>query len=242
MKPEAALDLMRLELLAPGIQKKNQLGAIFFTSMASLLQKKEGKEVSPFLYHSTHGANDGQLNDSKLRLLQSRVSQEWLRQFAITQPGTRHAQLQALVCWIFRQVGHEVARLIAEAHYKAARVQPNATLSEHLEEFEELWTWVTNQWRSDLSGAEQEKFAKLESETQRELFKILKNFAKNAVSRKEEDFPFPIQHVAERLGVSFQYVSKLRQRFVNSFVIVQTKPPMTNRSAARFRWCLLMDC
>src|SRR5215510_15188065 len=40
---------------APGTwnPKTNQLGAIFFTSVRALLQKKEEKEVSPFYYHST---------------------------------------------------------------------------------------------------------------------------------------------------------------------------------------------
>jgi hypothetical protein len=225
---------------APGTwnPKKNQPGAIFFTSMAPLLQKKEEKEVSPFLYHSTHGTNDGQLNDSKLRLFQSRVCQEWLRRFAITQPGTRHAQLQALVCWIFRQVGHGVASVIAEAQYKGARVQPNATLSEHLEEFEELWTWITDQWRAELTEAEQETFSKLQSEIGPDLFRILRNFGRYAATNGQSDFPFSLQNVAARLGVSFQYVSQLRQRFVKLSIIAETEPAVTNRSAARFRWCL----
>ena len=165
----------------------------------------------------------------------------WLEQFAITQPGTRHAQLRALVYCIFRQVGHLVARRIADAQYQAARFQPKATLAEHLEEFEELWSWMTDQWRAELSDAEQEIFANLETETERDLFRILRNFARYAAEKGQPDFPFPIQHVAARLGVSFQYVSKLRQRFVNASIIVQTAPPMTNRSAARFRWCLGAD-
>ena len=83
--------------------------------------------------------------------------ENWLEQFAITQPGTRHAQLRELVCCIFRQVGHQVARRIADAQYQAARIQPKATLAEHLEEFEKLWNWMTDQWRAELSDAEQEK-------------------------------------------------------------------------------------
>ena len=162
--------------------------------------------------------------------------QDWIRQFAIIQPGTRHAQLQALVCCIFRQVGHLVARRLADEQYKAARVQPKATLAEHLEEFEELWNWMTDQWRCGAFRRRAGNFAKLETETERDLFRILKNFAQYAAEKGELDFPFPIQHVAARLGVSFQYVSKLRQRFVDASIIVQTAPAMTNRSAARFRW------
>ncbi len=124
---------------------------------------------------------------------------------------------------------------------QAARVQPKATLAEHLEEFEELWIWVTKQWRADLSDAEQETFAKLETETQRDLFRILKNFARYAAEKEEPDFPFPIQHVATRVGTSFQYVSKLRRSFVKASIIAPTAPSITNRSAARFRWCLLAN-
>src|SRR5262249_26418843 len=92
--------------------------------------------------------------------------------------------------------------------------------------------------QAELSDVEQEAFSKLETETERDLFRILKNFARYAVGKGQTDFPFPIQHVVSRLGVSFQYVSKLWQRFVDASIIVQTAPAITNRSAARFRWCV----
>jgi hypothetical protein len=69
----------------------------------------------------------------------------------------------------------------------------------------------------------------------------LKNFARGAALNKKTDFPVAIQNVATRLGVSFQHVSKLRQRFVDAFIIEQTAAAVTNRSAARFRWRLPTD-
>ncbi|HVH90844.1 MAG TPA: hypothetical protein VM783_05580 [Candidatus Acidoferrum sp.] len=220
---------------APGTwnPKTSQLGAIIFTSVAPLLQKKKKKEVSSFLYPSTVGAKATQLNDSASRSYYCGGHQDWLEQFAITQAGTRHAQLRALMYCCFRQVGHCVARLIADAQYREARVQPKATLAEHLEEFEELWTWISDQWRADLSDAEREIHSKLETETERDLFRILTNFARCAELKKEPDFPFPIQHVAKRLGTSFQYMSRLRQRFMKRSIIAQTVPAQTNRSAAQ---------
>src|SRR5262249_51457123 len=161
--------------------------------------------------------------------------QNWLEQLAITQAGTRHQQLAALVCCVFRQVGHQVARFLADAQYQAARVQPKATLAEHLEEFDELWNWITDQWRAELSDVERETLKLVGTEIECDLFRILRNFARYAASRMETDFPVAIQNVAGRLGVSFQYASKLRQRFVNKAIIAQTEPPITNRSAARFR-------
>jgi hypothetical protein len=223
---------------APGTwnPKTNQLGAIFFTSVAPLFQKKGKKEVSSFLYHSTDGAKTSQLNDSGSQSFYCGGYQNWLEQFAITEASTRHGRLRALVYCIFRQVSHQCGRRIADAQYQGARVQPNATLAEHLEEFEELWNWMTNQWHTELSDVEQEMLSRLGSESERELFRILKNFARHAAAKKETDFPFPIQHVARRLALSFQYVGKLRQRFVDASIIVETAPSMTNRSAARFRW------
>jgi hypothetical protein len=223
---------------APGTwnPKKNQLGAIIFTSVAPLLEKRRKKKIGSFLYRSTDGANAGQLNNSCSPSFYCGGHQNWLEQFAIIQPSTRHAQLRELVYRIFRQVGHQCARRIADAQYQGARVQPNATLAEHLEEFEELWNWMTNQWHVELSYVEQKMYSKLKSESERDLFRILKNFARHAAAKKETDFPFPIQHVAHRLALSFQYVSKLRQRFVDSSTIVETAPSIINRSAARFRW------
>jgi hypothetical protein len=225
---------------APGTwnPKTNQLGATFFTSVASLFQTKGKKEVSSFLYHSTDGANVSQLNDSESRSLYCGGYQNWLEQFAITQASTRHVQLRALVYCIFRQVGHQVARNLAAKQHEAAGVQPQATLAEHLEEFEQLWNWMTDQWRAERSEFEREVYVRLGSQIECDLFRILMNFAHYARSKQLKDFPFPLQHVAERLGVSFQYVSRLRQRLIDRLIIARTKPAIANRSAARFEWCL----
>jgi hypothetical protein len=224
---------------APGTwnPKTNQVGAIIFASIAPLLEKKEKKEESSFLYHSTDGANAGQLNDSGLPSFYCGGHRNWLDRFAITQLSTRHAQLRELVYHIFRQVGYAVGRRIADLQYQSARVQPKATLAEHLEEYEELWSWITDQWRGELSDSERELLATLGTEIECDLFRILRNFAQLASAQKTPDFPFPLQHVATRLGVSFQYVGKLRQRFVHNSIIRQTEPASINRKAARVRWC-----
>src|SRR5262249_20851082 len=150
---------------APGTwnPKTNQVGAIFFASVSGLLQKERKKEVSSFPYHSSSEANAGQLNDSKTPSFYCGGNANWLQPVVITQAGTRHTQLRELVYHIFRQVGHPAGRLNADAQYRAARVQPNATLAEHLEEFEDLWAWITDQWLGELTKAEREVFAKLET-------------------------------------------------------------------------------
>jgi hypothetical protein len=225
---------------APGTwnPKTNQVGAIFYTAIAPLLKGREKKEVSPFKYHSPYAARGGQLNDSGLQSFYCGGKENWLQQFAITQAGSRHTQLRELVYHIFRQVGHQVARMLANAQYQGARVQPNASLAEHLEEFEKLWDWMSHQWQVDLSDVEREAFALFGTDIGRDLFRILRNFARYAAEKNEAAFPFAIQNVADRLGVSFQYVAKLRERFIKGSIIAQTEPAIVNRAAARFRWCL----
>jgi len=97
--------------------------------------------------------------------------------------------------------------------------------------------WTAKQWQRELSEVERKRLAVLGTEVERDLFRILRSFAVHANSHGTMDFPFPIEHVGNRLGVSFQRVSKLRRRFIDSGVIVQTEPARTNRYAARFRWC-----
>lgn len=218
--------------------KTDEVGAIIFESVTPLLRRREKKEESSFLYPSTKREKGDQLNDSDSARFYTGDRQSWPEQFAITEPGTRHAQLRALVYCVFRQVSRRVALLNAQQQYRRAEPRPNASSDEHLEEFENLWIWVQRQWENELTSAEQHQFSTFASETERDLFRILRNFAHHAAAKNQDDFPFPIEHVANRLGVSFQHVSKLRQRFVENGLIEQTEASVTNRSAARFRWAL----
>lgn len=178
---------------APGTwnPKTNHVGAIFFTSIAPLLRKKIKKEVCSFLYPSSHGASSGQLNDRGFRPLYCGGYDNWLEQFAITQLGTRHAQLRGLVYCGFRQVGHSVARILVDRQYQAARVQPTATLAEHLEEFEELWSWTAKQWRAELFDVEEEIFSNLATETERDLFRITQELWTICGGKRPSRLPFP---------------------------------------------------
>jgi hypothetical protein len=117
-------------------------------------------------------------------------------------------------------------------------MQPTATLAEHLEEFEELWNWTVDRWRDELSAAELDLHDSLGSATERDLFRILRNFARLATELNRPDFAFPLEHVASRLRVTFQYVSKLRRKFAAAGVISQTAAARVNSAATRFRWCV----
>ena len=159
-------------------------------------------------------------------------------QFGISQSGTRHTQLKGLVHTMFRQVGYLVARHHVNAQYLAARVRPAATLAEHMEEFDELWNWTADRWRHEVSATELDLHDSFTSTTERDLFRILRNFARLAAELNRSDFAFPLEHVASRLGVTFQQVSKLRQKFAAAKVISQTAAARANSAAARYRWCV----
>jgi hypothetical protein len=231
---------------APGTwnPKTDQLGLIHFNSTGPLLMRvsiareesQKEREKSPFLYHSTARAAGAQLNDSKS--FYSGGTSDWQRMFAIVHGGTRHQQLRRLVHTMLRQVGYLVGRRNAEAQYLAARVQPRATLVEHLAEFDELWAWNVKRWRDELSPQELDLHCPLTSDAERDLFRVVRNFARFASQDGRSDFPFPIEHVASRIGVTFQHVSKLRQKFSDAGLIQQTVPARANSAAARFRWCL----
>ena len=226
---------------APGTwnPKTDSLGLIAYSSVTPLLSDAiQRRKRNPFLYHATSEGKEPELHDRVQPTMYRGFKDEWKSQFAINQPNTRHHRLKALVHHTFRQVGRAVASRNAEAQHNEASPSPNATLAEHLTEFGELWNWTAQQWSPELSGAEREAFDPLNTETQRDLFRIVRSFAREAEIEERRDFPFPVEHLAARLGTTYQFVSKLRRRFVELGIIEKTAPHVTNRTAARFRWLL----
>jgi len=226
---------------APGTwnPKTDAVGLIAFSSVSPLLAeaKRERKE-NPFLYHATNSVKAPQLHDREKTTFYRGLNGEWESLFAITLPHTRRNKLMELVYHIFRQVGREVAFLNAEAQHKEANPTPQATPTEHMDEFGDLWSWTTQQWREELSDVERERFDIIATEAERDIFRIIRNFARKAKIDKTGDFPFSLENVAARTGVSHQYVGNLRVRFVNGGILKQTAPAFINRAAARFRWLI----
>jgi hypothetical protein len=226
---------------APGTwnPKTDEVGLIACSSVELILNsahKKKEEEESPFLYRSTYPAEKFRGGDGS-NFYRGGRNTDWLVQFGISQSGTRHMQLKGLMHTMFREVGYRVARHHVNTQYLEAKMQPTATLAEHLEEFEELWNWTVDRWREELSTAELDLHNSFTSTTERDLFRILRNFAKLAAELNRSDFAFPLEHVASRLGVTFQHVSKLRQKFTAAKVISQTAAARANSAAARYRWC-----
>ena len=69
-----------------------------------------------------------------------------------------------------------VGRRLAEEQYQIACPTPNASLAEHVAEFEELWLWTNRQGAADLSPEELAALEAFDREYLQDLFRILKNF------------------------------------------------------------------
>ena len=73
--------------------------------------------------------------------------ERWSVKFAITSPRTRNGQLCKLVGEMCHQVGHDMARRIAEQQFSSKMVATAATLAQHLESFSNLWRGLERAWQ-----------------------------------------------------------------------------------------------
>jgi hypothetical protein len=224
---------------APGTwnPKYDSFSLIAFENISPFLRahNEERKRVS-LSSRSNNGLERADLTYRNEEVLYRGEFDEWQTRFAITTPRTRRERLKAMVEHIFRQVGREVARRNAEFQYNEKTVATEATLSEHLQEFDELWDWWETRWLTELSDSERKKFEALPMDSNdRAAFPIIRNFAR-LVSDREGDFKIVAEHLAKRLGVTLQTACNIRRRFCNAGILIQTAACVPQRFAARFRW------
>jgi hypothetical protein len=157
---------------------------------------------------------------------------EWIRESAITAPSTRHEKLANLVGITFFQASKEVARKNAELQHGEANPAPAASLREHLVEFDHLWAGMERQWKCKLSPTEREKFDNLMTDTERDAFRILRNWSHTA----SPDFKVHCRSLSNRLSMSLRGASKLRTRFCTLGILRQTARHVPHKLAARYEW------
>ncbi len=109
---------------------------------------------------------------------------------------------------------------------------PATPLSEHLSEFESLWKGLHDKWRAKLSPREREKLDALTTDNEKEAFRILRNWSQFDTP----DFKAHCLSLAERLGITLQGASKLRQRFCSLGIMRQTAPYVPRKLTARYQW------
>lgn len=161
---------------------------------------------------------------------------ELLQKLGISASNTRNGKLCSLVGEVFHQTGHAVARRLAELQYRTAAVKPVATEGKHLESFETLWAGLAHKWSATLSPAERAIMAGLETENERDAFRIVRSFGRKAQMDGSADFPIVRSSLATRLGITEAGTKKIRDKLVAVGATVMTAPYVPNKFAARFKW------
>jgi hypothetical protein len=152
--------------------------------------------------------------------------------FKITAPGTRHTKMLELVGALFFQCGRDVARKIAEWQHAEASPAPVASMEEHIAEFDLAWAGMQRQWLRKLSAAERIKFDALNTDNERDAFKILRNWSQTDAP----DFKAHCRTLGERLGLKLQSAADIRRRFCARGILRKTADYVPHRLAARYEW------
>jgi hypothetical protein len=91
---------------------------------------------------------------------------------------------------------------------------------------------MQRQWIAKLSPAEREKFEGLSTETERDAFRILRNWART----DKPDFYICCESLGRRLGVSLRGASKLRRKFCKLKILQQSAQYIPHKVSSRFEW------
>jgi len=161
---------------------------------------------------------------------------ELLQKLGITSTGTRNAKLSGLVGEVFHQVGRDVAQRLATAQFRGKTAATKADETGHMESFEKLWTGLADRWTATLTAAEREIFTRLETENERDAFRIVRSFARKAEQDGAADFPIVRDSLAARLGVTGKGAAWIRDKLARLGAFVKTADYVPNKHAARFRW------
>ena len=163
---------------------------------------------------------------------------QWSHDFLINAPSTRHNRLTKLVGEIFRQVGYEMARGIAEAQFSESTVKMAATKKEHLAEFDGLWEGMNKMFLSELNDKEKAIFDVLSTDHEKDAFRIIHSYARLAHAESRNDFPVAMGNLGERIGVTLPGAANIIGRLIAKGAILRTRTYQANKRAAYYRWLL----
>ena len=217
---------------APGTwhPKTNDFSRIAHETIRPLLQSRVARrEIVPFLIGQPH---EGKIHPSSL-IKREKKFKEIVAQFAIIQPSTRHDQLASLISKLYRIHSRAVTESIARRQFEVKTVETRADFREHLADFVSLWECWLSRYTAALSDKEKFKVALLNTDREREAFRIAWGFAN---IDREKDFAYSTEHFSWNLGVTIQAACKQRNKLVDLRIIELTKPFVPNRSSARYRW------
>ena len=161
---------------------------------------------------------------------------ELLHKLGISVTSTRNAKLSGLVGEVFHQVGRDMAQRLAVAQFRTKTAATKADESEHRASFENLWTGLAEKWTPTLSAPEREIFNRLETENERDAFRIVRSYARKSEHDGMADFPIVRDNLGERLGITGKGAAGIRDKLARLGAIEQTAKYVPNKFAARFRW------
>jgi DNA-binding IclR family transcriptional regulator len=101
-----------------------------------------------------------------------------------------------------------------------------------------MWAGLVVKWESELTGAETEAFLLLKTESEKDAFRILRNFQWLSHEKGEADFFVSLYDFASRLGLTPPGAAKLLRRFVDGGILKQTAFAVTYKSSARYAWSI----
>jgi hypothetical protein len=223
---------------APGTwnPKSDQFGLIAYERVTELLEhpslgsyKENNTSFSVGELRREHGES---FPNSEFSLYRGTYG-EWPQSFAITASRSRHDKLSKLVGTAFFQAGRDVARENAQLQYAEANPAPATPVKEHLAEFDALWTGLERKWLGELSDAERRKFDALTTDTERDAFRIIRNWRR---ADDADDFKIHVESLAARIGLSIRGAGKLRRRFVSLGILRKTVDYIPHKRCARYRW------
>ena len=196
-------------------------------------EKRKKYSFSPSLSSIQNGGAVSEHPDAQLY---SEWLRKWCKDFAITIKGTRNAQLGSLAGTIFYQVGHGMAKRIAREQFQTKTAETKAGLREHIKDFAHYWQGMGKKWREGLSKAERSALDSLNTDNERDAFRIVKNFTRLAAMESREDFPIACENLAARLGITGRGAAKLRARLAEFGIIKLVQAYRANSKAARSVW------
>ena len=208
------------------------------TSLESVLSRKS--KFAPLNCNGlqTHFLDTKKKDSFSALLISNPINLELLHKFRIKDSNTRNDQLAALTGDAFHQFGVTVARLTAQAQFQHKSVATEASEQEQMTSFESLWAGLMDLWKSCLSITEREFYTRLETENERDAFRIVRSFARKAEQDGAFDFPIVRDNLASRLGITGKGAAGIRDKLARLGAISKTVNYVPNKSAARFKWLL----
>jgi hypothetical protein len=168
------------------------------------------------------------------------LAKQWIatvcEQYAIAAPRTRRNRLLQMVGFMVNQCGRKLALKAAAEQHRQAQPAAKSPMAEHLADFAVAWKDVTKKEVRKLSQQERRAYLALKTDTDREAFLIMRNWAKTS----KPDFYAHRDTLAARLCVSGVFAGKIRSRFCEKDTMRKTTNYVVHKRATRYRWLLPM--